>query len=557
MSPEAVTAPLARRQTRPAGTRARIAAVAPAVVMLALTALAQNAGHLSPFETASAPEVKNRVDEIVFASLKRQGYTPARLSSDAVFVRRAYLDVIGTLPTADEAQAFIEDRDLDKRRALIDRLLAREEFADYWAMKWSDTLRVKSEFPINLWPNAVQAYHRWIRTAIRDNVPYDRFARELLTASGSNFRDAPVNFYRAVQSRDPQAIASTVALTFMGARADTWPKERLAGMAAFFSRIGYKSTGEWKEEIVYFDPEKAGPAFAPASAGASARQAGNRVAVFPDGTSVRLEPGQDPREAFASWLTAPSNPFFARAAANRAWFWLIGRGIVHEPDDIRSDNPPSHPELLTYLERELVAARFDMKHLYRVILNSSTYQLSSVPASTPPAPESSFAYALMRPLDAEVLIDALNQITGMSEQYSSAIPEPYTFIPPDQRSIALADGSIRSAFLETFGRPPRDTGLASERSIQPTAAQRLYLLNSSDVQRKLAQGPKLQALLQRAGGPRDVVNTLYLTILSRYPTDTEVRAITEHAQAVGVNRRGAAQDLAWALINTAEFGYRH
>jgi hypothetical protein len=163
----------------------------------------------------------------------------------------------------------------------------------------------------------------------------------------------------------------------------------------------------------------------------------------------------------------------------------------------------------------------------------------------------------MRPLDAEVLIDALNQITGMGEQYSSAIPEPYTFIPPDQRSIALADGSIRSAFLETFGRPSRDTGLASERSAQPTAAQRLYLLNSGDVQRKLQQGPKLQAILQRQGGPRDMVRSLYLTILSRYPTDDELGAITAYSQAGGVNRRGAAQDLAWALINRAEFGFRH
>jgi hypothetical protein len=533
---------------------------AAAVVWLALTGLARTAGPQGPFESAAAPVVKNRIDEIVFAALKTQGYSPARLSSDAVFVRRAYLDVIGTLPAADEARAFIEDGDPNKRSALIDRLLAREEFADYWAMKWSDTLRVKSEFPINLWPNAVQAYHRWIRTAIRDNVPYDRFARELLTASGSNFRDAPVNFYRAVQSREPQAIASTVALTFMGARTDAWPKERLAGMAAFFSQIGYKPTGEWKEEIVYFDPDKKAPAFAPASAGASARQAdgaGPRTARLPDGTSVRLEAGQDPREAFASWLTAPSNPWFARAAVNRTWCWLVGRGIVHEPDDIRPDNPPSHPELLAFLERELVAARFDMTHVYRLILNSSTYQLSSIPASAPAAPESSFAYALVRPLDAEVLIDALNQITGMGEQYSSAIPEPYTFIPPDQRSIALADGSIRSAFLETFGRPPRDTGLASERTTQPTAAQRLYLLNSGDVQRKLQQGPKLQALLQGQGGPRDVVNTLYLTILSRYPTDAERRAITEYSQAGGANRRGVAQDLAWALINSAEFGFRH
>jgi hypothetical protein len=515
---------------------------AASIVLLASAGQAQSPSFRHPFESPEAPAVRNRVDEVVFAALRKEGLTPARLASDAVFVRRAHLDVIGTLPTADEARAFIEDRDPAKRAALIDRLLARDEFADYWAMKWCDTLRVKSEFPINLWPNAVQAYHRWIRTAIRDSVPYDRFARDLLTASGSNFRDAPVNFYRALQSREPQAIASAVALTFMGERADAWPRARLDGLAAFFSQIGYKPTGEWKEEIVYFDADKLTP---------------GKTAIFPDGTAARLGPGRDPREVFAAWLTAPSNPYFARAAVNRAWYWLMGRGIVHEPDDMRPGNPPSHPELLALLERELVASRFDMTHVVRMILNSSTYQLSSIPATTAPAPESRFASAIVRPLDAEVLIDALNQITGMGEQYSSAIPEPYTFIPPDQRSIALADGSIRSAFLETFGRPPRDTGLASERASEPTAAQRLYLLNSADVQRKLQQGPRLQALLQRQTSPLGAVTALYLTILSRFPTDEEVRAVTAYTQAAGANRRAAAQDLAWALVNSAEFGFRH
>jgi hypothetical protein len=526
----------------------KAALVAVVILLAAQAGFAQPPAQQNPFESTAAPVSRNKIDDVVFASLKRQGLQAARLSSDAVFVRRAHLDVIGTLPTAEEAGAFLADQDPNKRRTLIDRLLERDEFADYWAMKWSDTLRVKSEFPINLWPNAVQAYHRWIRTAIRDNVAYDTFARELLTSSGSNFRDAPVNFYRAVQGREPETIAAAVALTFMGARVDTWPKERLAGMAVFFSRIGYKSTGEWKEEIVYFDPDKG----ATAAGGPMTRSA-----VLPDGTSVQLAPGQDPREAFASWLVTPTNAWFARAVVNRIWFWLLGRGIVHEPDDIRPDNPPSNPELLALLERELVAARFDLKHVYRLILNSSTYQLSPIPAATSAAAEAGFAHALIRPLDAEVLIDALNQITGMTEQYSSAIPEPYTFIPPDQRSIALADGSIRSAFLEIFGRSPRDTGLASERSTQASAAQRLYLLNSSDVQRKLQQSTKLQALFRRQGDAREMIDTLYLTILSRFPTEQELGVVRDYSQAAGANRRGVAQDLAWALINSAEFCYRH
>jgi hypothetical protein len=493
----------------------------------------------SPFEGGPATP-RTRIDELVFGRLARLKIEPARLSSDATFLRRVYLDTIGTLPTVEEARAFLADTDPNKRAALIDRLLQRDEFADCWAMRWSDVLRVKSEFPINLWPNAVQAYHHWIRTSLRDGLPYDRFARQLLTESGSNFRVGPVNFYRAVQGRDPEAIASAVALTFMGMRTQNWPKERLAGLAAFFSQIGYKPTGEWKEEIVFFDEDKPAP----------------RGAVFPDGTPARLVPGQDPREVFANWLVAPDNPYFAKAAVNRVWSWLLGRGIVHEADDLRADNPPVNPELLTYLEQEFVKARYDLRSLFRLILGSATYQLSPVPRSSQPDAAANFAYAVVRPLDAEVLIDAICAVTGTSEQYSSAIPEPYTFIPPDIRSIALPDASITSTFLETFGRAPRDTGLLSERANRPTTAQRLYLLNASDIQRRIQQGPGLQALIQGADGRQAIVN-LYLGILSRPPTASEMAAIADYGQTVGGNRRVIGIDVAWALLNSAEFRFRH
>jgi hypothetical protein len=497
-------------------------------------------------DATAAPVSRNKIDDLVFDRLKRRGIPAAGLCSDAVFVRRVYLDVIGTLPTADETRAFLADPGPNKRAALVDRVLERDEFADYWAMKWADVLRVKSEFPINLWPNAVQAYHHWIRASIRDNVPYDRFVRELLTSSGSNFRVPAVNFYRAMQGREPQAIAAAVALTFMGTRAERWPKERLSNLALFFSQIGYKSTAEWKEEIVFFDPDKTA---------AGANPPG--VATFPDGTTVRLLPGQDPREVFATWLVTPGNPWFARNIINRIWFWLLGRGIIHEPDDVRPDNPPAIPDLLALLERELVSSRYDLKHVYRLILDSATYQLSSVPTTTRADGEANFAYALLRPLDAEVLVDAVCQITGTSEQYSSPTPEPYTFVPPGVRSIALADGSITSTFLETFGRPPRDTGLASERNSRPTPAQRLFLLNSSDVQRKLQQGPNLIALMQTARDLPQMVNNLYLTILSRPATEDEMKAASAYVKTAGGNRRMAGIDIAWALINSAEFRYRH
>ncbi len=512
-----------------------------------LWAATADAAEDGVFEGGPVIKPSSQVDILVFGRLKQLGIEPANLCSDAVFVRRAYLDVIGTLPTEQEANAFLSESNPNKRRALIEQLLTRDEFADYWAMQWSDVLRVKSEFPINLWPNAVQAYHRWIRTRLAENTPYDRFARDLLTASGSNFRVPQVNFYRAVQSKDPQTLAQTVALTFMGVRAESWPKERWSDLAGFFSEVGYKSTSEWKEEIVFFDPWKTNT-----QAGAES----SRVLLFPDGTKARLAPDQDPREIFADWLVRPKNPWFARAIVNRVWAWLFGRGIVEPPDDIRLDNPPSNPALLAYLERELVASHYDLKQLYRLILDSQTYQLSCIPKTDRPEAAVNFAAYPLRRLDAEVLIDALDQITGAHEAYSSAIPEPFTFIPEDQRTIELADASITSSFLETFGRPPRDTGLASERNNHSSAAQRLGLLNASQTQNKIQQSARLQTLIQQTSDPRALANRIYLVTLSRPPTPAEAKVAVAYFQSAG-NRRAGAVDLEWALVNSAEFLYRH
>ena len=498
---------------------------------------------ITPFEVSAPAMSRHPVDVLVSARLAGLGLAPAHRSSDAVFVRRVFLDVIGTLPTAAEARWFLQDRAPDKRRALIDRLLEREEFADTWAMKWSDLLRIKAEFPVNLWPNAAQAYHHWVRTAVRDNLPFDRFARELLTASGSNFRVGPVNFYRTTGSREPEAIAASVALAFMGSRAERWSPEQRSGLAMCFRYVGFKTTGEWKEEIVFFDPEKF-----PAG--------GRAAAVFPDGTVAPLTRARDPREDFADWLLAPANPWFTRAIANRVWSWLLGRGIVHEPDDLRADNPPSNPDLLARLERELVTSHYDVKALMRFILTSETYQRSSIAVGNRPEAAVNFAHYPLRRLEAEVLIDALNQITGTSEKYSSAIPEPFTFIPEHTRAIALPDGSITSSFLENFGRPARDTGLERERNNAISAPQRLHLLNSTHIQRKLEQGPRLQALLRARSTPRELVDSLYFTILSRPATADEQRLAADYATS-GIDRRTAALDLAWALINSAEFLHRH
>jgi hypothetical protein len=280
--------------------------------------------------------------------------------------------------------------------------------------------------------------------------------------------------------------------------------------------------------------------------------------MLPDGTRTKLTTDRDPREVFADWLIDPKNPWFTRNIANRVWFWLMGRGIINEPDDIRPDNPPSNPELLAFLEQELVSSHYDLKHLYRLILNSDTYQLSSIPKTDKPEGGTNFAYYPLRRLDAEVLIDAICQITGTTEKYSSSIPEPFTFIPEDQRSIALPDGSITSPFLEMFGRSPRDTGLESERNNRSTAGQRLHLLNSSHIQRKLEQSQKLQALMQSKGTTQgEIITRLYLTILSRFPTDEELKIAEAYSKSGAVKGREAMTDLAWALINSPEFLYRH
>ena len=484
----------------------------------------------------------NLIDSLVVSALRKKGIRPANLCSDEIFIRRVYLDVNGSLPGPQEVRSFLQNRSPHKRAALINKLLKREEFAEYGSLKWCDLLRVKAEFPINLWPNAVQAYHRWIYDCLRDNMPYDQFARELLTLSGSNFRVPQVNFYRAIQGKEPSAIAGAVALTFMGVRLDKWPESRRSGMEVFFSKVAYKGTAEWKEEIVYLDPTAMEPL----------------KAVFPDGVAVEIKPGEDPRVVFADWLISPGNPWFARNIVNRIWSWLMGRGIIHEPDDIRPDNPAVNPRLLAYLEKELVNSDYDLRYIYSLILNSRTYQQSSIPRSSHPEAEAMFACYPVRRLEAEVLVDALCWLSGTQETYSSPIPEPFTFIPEENRSIELADGSITSQVLEMFGRPSRDTGMESERNNQPSDAQELHMLNSSRVQNKIERSKRLNGLIKTSkGNVKMLIGMIYLNILSRYPMQTELSTAEKYFETKGIGKRQATNDLAWALINSKEFLYRH
>jgi hypothetical protein len=518
---------------------------------------AKNDEWRSPFElsdTESRQIPGNAIDQPVFDILSQKQITPAAICSDAVFLRRVYLDAIGTLPTVKEATDFLNDKKPNKRAILIDLLLERPEFVEYWSLKWGDTLRVKAEFPIRLWPNGAMVYHRWIRDSIRSNKPLDLLTRELLLGAGSNFRNPPANFYRAVQNRDPNSLAESVALTFLGVRLEHWSKEKQDQMAVFFSRVAYKDSAEWKEEIVYWNDQ---PLESP-------------EVIFPDGQKVRVTEGQDPREIFVNWLVTPQNPWFAKNLANRIWFWVFGRGIVHEPDDFRDDNLPSNPKLLDLLASELVRSKYDFRQFVRLILNSRTYQLSSIPRSNHPDAESLFAFYSSRQVGAEVLQDMFRQILGVNIQYASDVPEPFMYIPDWRRTITIADGSITNPFLETFGRPTRDSGVESDRNLNATVSQRMFLINSSEMMQWVENSWRLRNAANAASGAGKngeerrilMLHYLWLTILTRYPTTHEIemaKALFDQKLFSQIKKNDTViyQDLIWTLFNTKEFLCRH
>ena len=447
---------------------------------------------------------------------------------DETFVRRVHVDLVGATPSVEQVLVFLNDPRPDKRAQLIDDLMERPGFADYQALRWCDVLRVKAEFPINLWPNGAAVYHRWVQDAMLKNKPYDEFARELLTASGSNFRNPPVNFYRATQAKDSYSLAEAAALTFMGSRTESWPAEQQKEIRKFFEHVAFKSTAEWKEEIVYWDrqPPK------------------HSTATLPDGTVVDLPSDRDPRRVFADWLITATNRWFARAATNRIWFWLLGTGIVHEPDDFHPDNPPSNPELLDLLARGLVASDYDLRKLYRLILTSRTYQ------QDPPG------YPL-RPLDAETLQDTFCRIFGTQVSYSSDVPEPFCYFPKWKPSIALPDGTITSPFLMTFGRPSRDTGRESDRAQEATEAQRMFLINSTELNGWIERSWMLRVLPLNSGNRDTSLQYLWLEVLARYPTAEELRKAKQVLDRGQATVQTTAQDLLWMLINTREFSSRH
>lgn len=520
--------------------------------------LAEDKEPKEPFEVQDDFKPLNEIDGAVLADLQKKGIQPAFLSSDPVFLRRVYLDVTGKIPTLEEAQEFLENPSPTKRVELIDHLLDSPQYADYWTMRWADFLRVKAEFPINLWPHATAVYFRWIHDQMNLNTPYDVFARDLLMGQGSCFRAPCANFYRAVERKEAVELAGAAVLTFLGERTDLWPEAKRNDVTKFFSRVAFKGSAQWKEEIVYWD----------------SKPLDSSEVVFPDGSKGTIQPNQDPREVFADWLVRPENHAFNQQIVNRLWFWLTGVGIIDPPDDLRQmfadaqppaypggENPPINEELLNILEKKLVESRYDLKAVMRFILNSRTYQQSSIPREMGPentekAVKNLAVYPVRR-IDAEVLQDVFIDLFNAKIKYVSEVPEPFSYVPDRVRTVQLYDSGLTNPFLEMFGRSTRDSGLMADRNRSVNEAQQMYLMNSNEVntwihqnvQTKIRDLKKIQSKRPESfeKGARALAENLWLKFLSRRPTEAETRSFVEMLQS------SDADDAVWFLVNSREF----
>jgi hypothetical protein len=506
------------------------------------------------------------VDQLVMAKLKQLGVPPSDVCTDSEFLRRVSIDITGTLPTAAEAEKFLADRDPKKREKLVDDLLARPAYASYFALKWGDILRNRRTGVVGLGGGKARtdAFHAWIRESLAKNKPYDRFVREILTARGDMFGEAgqpPVAWYHVLKT--PQLLVDDTAQAFLGTRIqcaqchhhpyEKWSQDDYWGLAAFFARV--------QMTAVKSNVPKDGRGLMSLSIASDGKVTSPQGKTYTQpqplgGDPLTIPPGADPREQLADWMTRPDNPFLARALVNRYWAHFFGRGIVEMPDDLRITNPPSNPELLDALAKDLVAHKFDLKYLVRTICISDTYQQSSKPNVFNQKDRQNFARFYPRRLPAEVLLDAIDQVTGVPTKFGAN---------EATRAIDLADEAAANTLLEAFGKPTRDSACECERVASATLSQSLYLLASKDVHMKLKQSSSRPAKWAADARPDvDKIKEMFLWVFSRYPTPDELRTAEtflaqEPARASNAKlaKQEAYEDLLWALLNTKEFLFNH
>jgi hypothetical protein len=509
-----------------------------------------------PFADQSPPSdfvPAGKLDELVSAEWKKLGVAPAPLASDEEFLRRIYLDLIGTPPTPDEIRAFLGNAAADKRGKLVDALLERPEYVDFWSLKWGDLLRAHRRY---LGDKGLVSFRTWIRDAVRTNKPWDVMARELLTSQGNLNTNGPVAYYFIDEKLED--LTETTAQVFLGVRMqctkchhhpmEVWSQDDYYGLAAYFTRLETKDSGALGQKF-------GGPKSLRVIAKANPNRVLTRPAEprmlgeAPPADLTAPDSTNDVRRHLAEWMTRPENPFFARSYVNRLWASMFGAGLVEPVDDLRATNPPTFPSVMEALTADFVAHKYDTKHTLRTICNSRTYQLASEINPKRDVDGRLCTHRVPRRLTAEVLLDAVNQAAGTQETFDG--------LPPGTRAIALPDPTIPSYFLNTFGRPLRNNPCDCARGSTPDLAQALHLVNSTLLHGKVTgENSRLGKLIKANATDEDITAELYLATFGRRPTTEETAAVKELV-ATAPNRAEGFQDILWTLLNSSEFVFNH
>jgi len=491
-----------------------------------------------------APEVTgNYIDQLVGKKLNQLRILPSGLCTDEEFLRRVTIDIAGQLPTEEQYNQFMTDQADDKRSALIERLLGQKEFSEIWAMKFAQLLMIKSSNQVSY--KSAFLYNQWLTDKFAKNVPIDKMVRELLGATGGTFSNPATNYYQI--ERDTLKRAENVAQVFMGIRTqcaqchnhplDRWTMDDYYGFAAFFCQTGTKNAEDYREKIVY--DRRSGEVKHPVSGQTMMPQ-------FLGGEPVDTK-GQDRRVVMAEWLTSPENPYFSTSIANRVWAHFMGVGTVDPVDDIRVSNPPTNPELFQELGNKLAEYNFDFRQLVRDICNSQAYQRSASPNESNRTDTRNYAYAVVRRIPAEMMLDCVSQVTNTNEKFRG--------LPLGARAVQIADGRTSTYFLDTFGRAPRETVCDCEASTDPSLSQALHLLNGSSTNGKITQGKVVSELLE-GSTPEQALDRLYVRCLSRYPTEAERAELLAAINASPSPKEGL-EDIFWAILNSREFVFNH
>ena len=493
------------------------------------------------------------LDRHLFAQWRKLGIIPSLPTDDATFLRRASIDICGTLPTPDEVTAYLNDTSPDKRQRLIDRLLNRPEYASYFTLKWADILQNRGAgYATSKQRAGTTLFASWIKDSLESNKPYDQFVSEILTATGRQNENPPAIWYRTVR-KSPEYVES-VAQAFLGVRVqcaqchhhptERWSQSDYYGLAAVFSRVGRKGGFADAEvptdEIIYL--KEVGDVSHP--------RTGEVLKPQPlGGTPFVISLQDDPRESLARWMTHAENPFFARTMVNRMWAHFLGRGIVHPIDDARSTNPPSNPELLDALAEDFVASGYDVKHLIRTITNSYAYRLNSAPEPGNAGDTQTFARFYARRLPAEVILDGISQVLE--------VPTVFPSVPAGTRAIELPDENVAAHFLDVFGRPARMSACECERVDAPALTQALELVNSTEIQRKLTEATGYAQQLAGRDLPNDAVaEEMFVRVFARNARPEELKAASEYLASQS-DRGEACRSLLWSLLATNEFLFNH